>query len=101
MALLPEGLGISAWIISTAIYFGLGILVGWAVKKAVVSVLMIIIAVVIAIFLLGLSISIDILGLAGQLGSRLVDLYSGYAPALSAYPIAFVIGGILGFWRGK
>ncbi len=101
MSFLPEGLGIPAWAVFTAIYFGLGIIVGLAVKKAVVSVIMIVIAAVIAIFLLGFSITIDMASVAGEAWSRVVNLYRDYAPALSAYPVAFVIGGVLGFWKGR
>ncbi len=101
MSFLPEGLGIPAWIIYTAVYFLLGLLVGWAVKKAVVAAIMIIVAAVIAVFILGLSIAVDVGGLAQAAWSRIADFYSTYGLPLSSYPIAFGLGVFLGFWKGR
>lgn len=101
MSFLPQGLGTEAWIIYTALYFLLGALVGWAVKKALIAAVMIIIAAVVAVFILGLSIAIDMGALALAAGNRIADFYSTYGLPLSSYPIAFGLGVFLGFWKGR
>lgn len=101
MSFLPEGLALEAWIIYTGIYFLLGLLVGWAAKKAMVAAIMIIIAAVVAVFVLGLSIAIDMGGLTQTALDRLVSFYSTYGLSLSSYPAAFVIGLLLGLWKGR
>lgn len=101
MSFLPPGLELSSWILYTGIYFLLGLLVGWAVKKALVAALMIVVAAVAAFFLLGLSIAIDMGGVASATWERVVSFYSTYGLPLSSYPIAFAIAVFLGFWKGR
>ncbi len=101
MSFLPQGLATEAWIIYTAVYFFLGLLVGLAVKKAMVAAIMIIIAAVVAVFILGLSIAFDMGALAQSAGNRIVDFYSTYGLPLSSYPIAFGLGVFLGLWKGR
>lgn len=101
MSFLPLGLEPYAWIIYTGIYFAIGLLIGLAAKKMVIAVIMVAIAAVIAVFLLGLSVAVDMGSLAQRAWSLIVNAYSNYGIPLLTYPVAFGIGVFLGFWKGR
>lgn len=101
MSFLPPGLEPPGWITFTAAYFFIGLLIGLAAKKALAAVIMILIAVIIAIVLLGFSIAIDAGSLIGRGFSLTVDLYGRYGAALSTYPISLAVGIFVGLWKGK
>ena len=101
MSFLPPGLELPTWVLFTAAYFFVGLLIGLAAKKALGAVITILIAVIIAVVLLGFSIALDAGSLIGRGLSHTVELYARYGAALSTYPISFAVGIFVGLWKGR
>jgi hypothetical protein len=100
MSLLPPNLQAYEPIISVALLFVDGLLFGIAAKKAVMSIVLIMVAILLAGFV-GLSIpfmsSADVL-------THLEDIFAyqlnHIGPIFATFPIFWIVGFAIGIWRG-
>ncbi|MEM0118552.1 MAG: hypothetical protein QXV32_08890 [Conexivisphaerales archaeon] len=87
-------------VINVALLFVDGVLFGLAAKKALTSLILLVIALILAGYL-GLSIPFltpsSVVSHAGQIAS---SIYHQIGPAFFAYPIVFIAGFAIAFWKG-
>lgn len=87
-------------IVSFVLFLLVGFLVGAAIKKAVVSAILMILAGVIAA-VAGLNVlSFYTNAILQHLPGILNSAYNHFGAVINTFPIAFLIGLALGFWKG-
>jgi accessory gene regulator protein AgrB len=87
-------------LINLALLFVDGLLFGLAAKKAITSVIILVIALVLAGYL-GLSIPFLTPGsIVTHAATLLGSIYSAVGPIFFAFPIAFIAGFAIAFWKG-
>lgn len=87
-------------IINIALLFIDGLLFGLAAKKALTSIILLILALILAGYV-GLSIPfLTPSSVISHAGSLAYSIYQQIGPAFFAYPIVFIAGFVIGFWKG-
>ena len=100
MSLLPSDLQSYSSVITIILLFGDGLIFGVASKKALTSVVLIIIGLVVA-GAIGLSIPfLSINGLWTHVTGILVSQASHIGPILYGFPIFWILGFAIGTWKG-
>ena len=100
MSLLPPELQAYSSIITLVLLFVDGLLFGVAIKKAIISVLLIIVGFLLAGFI---GLSIPFLGVE-DVWTHIVNIIASQArhlgPIFLGFPIFWIIGFSIGIWRG-
>ncbi|MEM3185693.1 MAG: hypothetical protein QXQ39_03295 [Conexivisphaerales archaeon] len=100
MVVLPAQLEPYASLINLLLLFIDGLLFGFAAKKAVTSIILMVLAILLAGYI-GLSIPfVSPTLIFSKLGTFAFTLYNAIGPIFFSYPIAFIAGIIVGFWKG-
>lgn len=100
MYVLPAALEPYGSLVNLALLFVDGLLFGFAGKKATTSIILLVLALLMAGYV-GLSIPyVSPTLIFGKLGSILATLYGSIGPVFLTYPIAFIAGIVVGFWKG-
>lgn len=87
-------------VVSFILFLVVGILVGAAIKKAVVSAVLMIVAGIIAA-VAGLNVlSFYASAILQHLPGILSSAYNHFGPIIDTFPLAFLIGLAIGFWKG-
>jgi hypothetical protein len=98
--LLPSELAPYAWIIGVILLFADGVLFGVAIKKAIVSAVLIVVAVVLAGFV---GLALPFLS-ASNIETHILNIMASQAriigPQVFALPIFWLLGLAIGLWKG-
>ena len=100
VAPLPPGLVPYDWVINSVLIFVDGLLFGLAVKKGFTSLMLMVVAVLLAAYA---ELSIPFLNpsvIFQHLADILASTFGHLGPVLATFPIVFFIGFAVGIWKG-
>ncbi len=86
-------------IITLVLFFVAGVLVGAGVKKAIVGVLLMIAGVIVATFA-GINIWASYSNQVYHIPAIIAYMYHKSGWSLAATPLVFIVGFVIGFWKG-
>lgn len=90
-----------AWVIPVIIPFIIGLLIGLIIKRTLKLLLLITVLIIILVALSYISLSFrDVYESAMKFLPKIIDLGSGFMNSLPYTSVAFIVGLLLGLWKG-
>lgn len=86
--------------VSFALILVAGVLIGAAVKKAITSAILFVVGVAVASFSGITAFSFYAKAVTAHLPAILASAYAHFGASITAFPILFLIGAAVGFWKG-